>query len=87
MTIKLELSDVGILSAISKLKTIQDNFTADVQHVVEILADEGAMRARVAYGGMTSASSETVSESQAKIVVSGGDTAIIAEFGAGYGTM
>lgn len=89
MTISIGLSTGSINRAIRKLQGIKDNLTADAQNIVEILSEEGAMRARIAYGSMSTAKAETVSETQAVIIADAGDkdATIIAEFGAGYGTM
>ena len=89
MTIDIELSTAGIQRAIRKLEKVRDNLDADVTHIVDTLAKEGAIRARIAYNGMAHATSEMVSDTEAKIVADGGDreTTIIAEFGAGYATM
>ena len=86
-TIHIELSKAGIDSAIKKLEDIADNLEYDVTQIVHVLAEDGANVASEAYGSMASVKNEDVDESQSKIVVSGGDKAIIAEFGAGYATM
>ena len=89
MTISIDLSTESISKAIRKLQGIKDNLTADLQNTIEILAEEGAMQARIAYGSMSTANAETVNETQAKIIADAGDAdaTIIAEFGAGYATM
>ena len=87
MKINISLSEESIQSAINKLLSIKDNLAYTVNDIVEVLAYDGAEEANMAYGGMVSAQMQPVSMDEAKIVVPGGDKAIIAEFGAGYATM
>lgn len=89
MTITIDLSTSSINKAIRELTKVKENLAYSLQQTVEMLAEEGAMRARVAYGSMSTAEVDLVSETQAKIVADSGDpdATIIAEFGAGYATM
>ena len=87
MKINISLSEESIQSAINQLSTIKENIAYSVNDLVEVLAYDGAEEANMAYGSMVAAHMEPESMTEAKIVVPGGDKAIIAEFGAGYATM
>lgn len=87
MKINIDLSPEGIEKAIAKLTDIKDNLDIGLNDLVEVLAHDGAEVANEAYDGMASAAFLPDTMTQAKIVVPGGDKAIIAEFGAGYATM
>ena len=87
MTINIDLSPEGIQSAISRLTEIKENLEYGLNDLVEVLCHDGAEVANAAYGRMATATMEPESMTEAKIVVPGGDSAIIAEFGAGYDTM
>jgi len=85
VNINISLSTESIRSAIETLTAYKDIFEQGVETVVDILAEEGAMVANAAYGGMAKARAESY-ENTAQIVVSGKEPGI-AEFGAGYATM
>ena len=87
MNINISLSTESIEAAIKKLQDIKSNLEYDLFQTIQILAKDGADQAQMAYGSMAKVSDVVVNDSEAKIVSSGGDQAIIAEFGAGYGTM
>ena len=87
MTINIDLSPEGIQKAISRLNDVKDNLEIGLNDLVEVLAHDGAEVANEAYGGMANAAGVPESMTEAKVVVPGGDQAIIAEFGAGYATM
>ena len=85
MTINISLSTDSIREAIETLSMYRDIFEDGVKTVVDILAQEGAMVANAAYGGMAKARAES-NDTSAQIIVSGKAPGI-AEFGAGYATM
>lgn len=87
MTVTLRLSTDSINQAIRQLTNARDDFNYAVHDLVESLAYDGAEVAEAAYGGMVHAAAMPSEMTEAKIVVPGGDRAIIAEFGAGYATM
>lgn len=87
MTLSLNLSTASINKAIRQLTKASDDLNYAVNDLVESLAYDGAEVAQSAYGNMAAATAQSESMTQAKIVASGGDQAIIAEFGAGYATM
>ena len=87
MKINIKLSEQSINNAINKLNRIKDDLQYTLNDIVEVLAYDGAAEAQSAYGSMATAEMQPESMTKAKIVVSGGDQAIIAEFGAGYDTM
>ena len=87
MNISLKLSDSSIRNAIRQLTDVKENLKYSVNDIVETLAYDGALVAQAAYGSMAKAEMQPDTMNQSKIVVSGGDKAIIAEFGAGYATM
>lgn len=87
MTIDITLSDASINRAIRKIEEAIENLQYGANDFVEVLAHNGAEVAQSAYGKMATAQMQPVSMTEAEIVVSGGDKAIIAEFGAGYATM
>lgn len=86
MTIDIELSTSSINRAISELQRIYNDFPDSVQQAVDVLAKDGAEEAKAAVGRMATVEAENVSQTEAKIVLSG-RAAIISEFGAGYATM
>lgn len=87
MTINVNLSTESIAAAISQLEMVKDNLKAGLQQTIDILAKEGAIVAQIDDGSMANVESVSDSETQSRVVVSGGDTAIIAEFGAGDATL
>ena len=87
MTINIDLSPEGIQRAITRLNEVKENLEFGLNDLVEVLCHDGAEVANEAYGRMTTAVMEPVSMTEAKITVPGDDSAIIAEFGAGYATM
>lgn len=87
MNINISLSTESIESAIRRLEMVKDNIDAGLQQTVDILAKEGAIVAQMDDGSMAKVEPVSDSETQSRIVVSGGDTAIIAEFGAGDTTL
>ena len=87
MNINISLSTESILSAIHRLEEAKENLGAGLQQTIDILAKEGAIVAQMDDGSMASVEAVSDSETQSRIVASGGDTAIIAEFGAGDATL
>lgn len=87
MTINISLSKESIAAAIHRLEEAKENLTAGLQQTIDILAKEGAMVAQMDDGSMANVDYVSESETQSKIIASGGDTAIIAEFGAGDATL
>lgn len=87
MRITVGLSTESINAAIHRLEMAKDNLKAGLQQTVDILAKEGSIVAQMDDGSMANVSYVSDSETQSRIVVSGGDSAIIAEFGAGDATL
>lgn len=87
MNIVIKLSSSSIESAIRKLTKVRNDLPYSVNDLVETLAHDGAEVAQSAYGRMATATMQPLGMDSSKIVVTGGDAAIIAEFGAGYATM
>lgn len=86
INIDILLSTESIEAALIELQTIKDILEIKTNETVEIIAREAEDVANSAYGNMVSAESEAHGN-EAIVYVSGGDKAIIAEFGAGYATM
>ena len=87
MNITISLSDKSINNAIRMLQNVKENIDYGLEQTLEILAKNGADTANKAYGGMATAHDFKDDTFTTSINVTGGDEAIIAEFGAGYGTM
>lgn len=87
MNITVKLSDQSIRNAIKLLENAKDNLEYGLEQTLEILAKNGADEANNAYGSMATAHDFKDDKFTTSINVTGGDKAIIAEFGAGYGTM
>lgn len=87
MTINIHLSTESIAAAILRLEQAKENLDAGLQQTLDILAKEGAMVAQTADGSMATVSPVSVSETESRIVASGGDPMVIAEFGAGDATL
>ena len=86
MIINLEVSQNALESVASLLETVIENINSGVNETVEIMTNEGAMKAESAYGGMATVSTSRPNETTGVIEASG-DAAIIAEFGAGEMTI
>ena len=87
MTINISLSDESINHAIRMLEEAKENLNYGLEQTLEILAKNGADEANKAYGSMATAHDFKDDTFTTSINVTGGDEAIIAEFGAGYATM
>ena len=87
MNITINLSTESINRAIKRLEKVKDDLPYIVNDIVDVMAYKGAEEANIAYGSMSKATVQPESMTRAKIVTPGTDDAIIAEFGAGYGTM
>ena len=86
MKIDIKLSDESIRNAIRMLENAKENLDYGLEQTLEILAKNGADEANKAYGSMATAHDFKDDTFTTSIVVTG-DEPIIAEFGAGYGTM
>ena len=86
MNIKISLSTESIDAAIRKLTDIHDNLETDVEQLVSILTNEGAMVAQSAYGEWPVIATPISDGTTGEIIVAG-DMPLIAEFGAGQATM
>lgn len=87
MTLTARLSTESIHNVIAELTQAKEDIDYAVNELTQTLASDGADIANGAYGSMVSANAQSEGIGESKIVVSGGDKAIIAEFGAGYATM
>ena len=93
MNITLGLSTESIEAAIRELENLKDELDYSMSQTLAVLAKDGANVAQEAFGSMATVTDEIVNDSETKIVAHGhginhaGDHVIIAEFGAGYGTM
>ena len=92
MTIRIELSEQSINEAIRRLRQYQDDLETGIRDVVEIIANEGAEIARVAYGDWGVVTIPGVEEGSGGMSATGfidvaGDMPLIAEFGAGDSTL
>ena len=85
MNIKISLSTESIDAAIRKLTDIHDNLETDVEQLVSILTNEGAMVAQSAYGEWPVITTPISDGTTGEIIVAG-DMPLIAEFGAGDAT-
>ena len=86
MNINIKLSDQSIQSAIDRLKKVLEYFDEDSGKLIEILTNEGAEIAQVAYGSYPVGVESITAGNQGIIQVSG-DMPLIAEFGAGDATV
>ena len=86
MKITLELSTDGARDAINDLKNAKDYLQWDIEHLLEILAKDGADIAQIADGGMADVVGWLEDDHTAKIQATG-DAPVIAEFGAGDATI
>ena len=87
MTIEIDLSPQGIANAVKRLQDMKENLKYGLQQTIDMLAKEGAMIAQSGNGSMANVADMSVSETQSKIIMSGGDEMLIAEFGAGDATL
>lgn len=85
MTIRVSLSTESINQAIEQLVAFQEDLESGLEKVVEILTTEGAEIAQSAYGDMATA--YPVVEGTTGTIMTQGQNAVIAEFGAGQATM
>lgn len=86
MKIDMSLSRDSVTNAIRKLKDYKQNMEMDLEHVVEILTNDGADVARSAYAEWDVTTVANTSGMTGKISVDG-DMPLIAEFGAGNATL
>ena len=86
MTIHIDLSTESIESAIRLLSERQENLQNDLEHLIDVLTNEGAEIARASYGEWPVQTVPVVEGTHGEIVVAG-DMPLIAEFGAGQATM
>ena len=87
MTINIRLSTESIARAISRLQQAKQNLQDGLSETIEILTSEGAEIAQAADGSMATVTGYMDGETTGIIEASGGDEAIIAEFGAGDATI
>ena len=86
MTINIKLSTESIDRAIEELERVRENILEGLKQTVEILVKEGATVAQIADGDMATVTGEMTGDTSGTISASG-ETAVIAEFGAGDATM
>jgi hypothetical protein len=85
--LNISLSEESISNAIEQLNILDGEIKECARKTVDILANEGAEIAQVSYGEWSvSVIPDIVSDNRAEITV-GGDYPLIAEFGAGDGTL
>lgn len=84
-TIKVKLSVASIERAIRQLEDIQDNLQKGLEDTIDTLVEEGTEIAQVAYGGMAQVGG--FSNGTQGRILSTGENNLIAEFGAGDGTI
>lgn len=87
MNINLKLSTESIDSAIRKLTNVKRYFDDDAKEFLEILGNEGAEQAQVAYGGWNVAAFAIPPFHGETSIMVAGDMPAIAEFGAGGATV
>lgn len=87
MNITLNLSQGSIEAAIRKLQQAKDDFTHDVEQTLDVIAKDAAEVAQSVDGSMASVEGMSVNETESKVIASGGDRMLIAEFGAGNATL
>ena len=85
MKINIKLSEASVLSAIRKLRQIQDNLRWGLNQTIDILVKDGEMIANEKYGSMAEAIGYMPDENVG-IIASVGEANLIAEFGAGDAT-
>ena len=86
MTIKIQLSEESINRAISELTIVKDNIENGLSQVIQMLTKEGAEIAQVADGDMATVTGEMV-DATTGVISASGESAVIAEFGAGDAVM
>ena len=86
MKINIKLSEASVLSAIRKLRQIQDNLRWGLNQTIDILVKDGEMIANEKYGSMAEAIGYMPDETTG-IIASVGEVNLIAEFGAGDATL
>ena len=86
MKIHIDLSEKSIEQAIKRLEDAKDNLERGLNATIEILTEEGAEVAQNADGNMAAVLAYTPEPNYGMIVATG-DSAIIAEFGAGDATL
>jgi len=86
MTINVDLSEHGIETALNRLAQVIDNLSAGIDETVEILTNEGREIAQAYDGNMADVTADRP-DKVTGIITASGETAIIAEFGAGDDTM
>ena len=86
MKIHIDLSEKSIEQAIRRLEDAKDNLERGLNATIEILTEEGAEVAQNADGNMAAVLAYTPEPNYGMIVATG-DSAIIAEFGAGDATL
>ena len=87
MNITVHLSDESILKAIHRLNLALDNLRWGIQDTVECLAEDGAMIANAAYGGMDANAVAYSPDEGTAVIDTVGKVNVIAEFGAGDATI
>lgn len=85
MTINIKLSTASIDHAISRLMDVEENILFGVNEFVDIMTNDAAEVATLAYGGMATATA-SVDDNEGTIIATG-EAVGIAEFGAGDATM
>lgn len=86
MMISIQLSDESIKNAIRKLNAVQEHLDWGLHDAVEILAKDGATEAQSAFRSRATVN-HTMRDETTAVITATGDEIIIAEFGAGYGTV
>ena len=87
MKIDIKLSDTSVYNAIRTLRLAKDNLEYGLEQTLELLAKGGAIIAQSHDGSMATVSDVPVSPTESRVIASGGDEMIIAEFGAGDATL
>ena len=86
MNINISLSTESIEHAISLLNNMRENLNVDLEHLISVLTNEGAEKARAAYGNWPVITTPITDGTHGTIIVAG-DMPLIAEFGAGDATL
>lgn len=86
MTIKISLTNESINDAIQKLRDYRDSLDRNLEHLIDVLTNEGAEVARSAYGEYPVITTPITEGKHGEIIVAG-DEPLIAEFGAGDATL
>ena len=84
MNITINLSEASIRNAVSLLENAKDNLEYGIEQTLDILAKNGTMLARAAYGSMANVDYD--SDNEMAIIMTSGKANVIAEFGAGDAT-